>query len=132
MEKKMDFIEKYLELSAKISKERTDVLKHHLNYITRQHAINLSKEEDNKKLKKRSHDLDSKENNTLLKERIKYKPGGGPAKDRKIVNEKYKLSIEQIQEIRKQSHFFCQKNITKIDIERKEKIRNIMLPLIKN
>ena len=128
----MDFIEKYLELSAKISKERTDVLKHHLNYITRQHAINLSKEEDNKKLKKRSHDLDSKENNTLLKERIKYKPGGGPAKDRKIVNEKYKLSIEQIQEIRKQSHFFCQKNITKIDIERKEKIRNIMLPLIKN
>jgi len=132
MEKKMDFIEKYLELSAKISKERTDVLKHHLNYITRQHAINLSKEEDNKKLKKRSHDLDSKENNILLKERIKYKPGGGPAKDRKIVNEKYKLSIEQIQEIRKQSHFFCQKNITKIDIERKEKIRNIMLPLIKN
>ena len=128
----MDFIEKYLELSAKISKERTDVLKHHLNYITRQHAINLSKEEDNKKLKKRSHDLDSKENNILLKERIKYKPGGGPAKDRKIVNEKYKLSIEQIQEIRKQSHFFCQKNITKIDIERKEKIRNIMLPLIKN
>ncbi len=128
----MDFIEKYLELSAKISKERTDVLKHHLNYITRQHAINLSKEEDNKKLKKRSHDLDSKENNALLKERIKYKPGGGPAKDRKIVNEKYKLSIEQIQEIRKQSHFFCQKNITKIDIERKEKIRNIMLPLIKN
>lgn len=131
----MEFVEKYLDLSAKISKERIDVLKHHLNYVTRQHSINLKQEEslENKILSKRNQqELDSKENQTTLRDKIKYKPGGGPSKDRQIVNERYKLSIEQIQDIRKQSHYFCQKNIHKVEIERKEKIRNLLLPLIKN
>ena len=52
----MEFIEKFLALSAKMSKERVDVLKHHLNYFMRQHAINLKEEDhnDQNKPKKRS------------------------------------------------------------------------------
>ena len=133
MEKKMEFVEKYLLLSAKMSKERKDVLKHHIHYVQRQHNMNL-KEEDLLEKKKLKHYKGNQENTTEKKriERIKYKPGGGPSRDRKIVNEKYNLSLEQIQEIRKNSHYFCQKNVSKIEIEKKEKIRNLMLPLIKN
>ena len=151
MDKKMQFIEKYLELSAKISKERTDTLKHHLNYVNRQHAINLKEEEElheQKMLKRRSQHLDTNLNEASTKnvnkenqndvqqhysvEKIKYKSGGGPAKDRQIVNERYNLNLEQIQDIRKQSHLFCQRNLSKIEIERKEKLRTLMLPLLKN
>ena len=54
-----------------------------------------------------------------------------PAKDRVIVNERYDLSHEQINQIRKLSFLFCQKSILQIDIDMKEKTQKLLLPLIK-
>ena len=64
--------------------------------------------------------------------KIKYKTGGGPSKDRVIVNENYDLDLDQINHLRHYSHYFCERNLKKIDIEKKEKVQNLMLPLIKS
>ena len=77
-----------------MSQQRNDLLKHHLNYVMKQHAINIiteSKEE----LLRASHsqhekasiismnsvnnEQSSELNKRKLFQRIKYKPGGGPS-----------------------------------------------------
>ena len=137
MNKKLKFIEKYSELSARISRERQDTLRHHINYIIRQHSNNLKENEliknsnsetDNSSKKAN----DAKQDTSKLIRKIKYKAGGGPARDRVIANERYNLSLEEVEEIRKSTHLFSKMNLIQIDIERKEKTKHILLPLIKN
>jgi hypothetical protein len=75
---------------------------------------------------------DAKQDTSKLIRKIKYKAGGGPARDRVIANERYNLSLEEVEEIRKSTHLFSKMNLIQIDIERKEKTKHIILPLIKN
>lgn len=129
----MEFAEKYSNLSKKISKQRADALKHHFDYVMKQSALNTEEEINellNKNLKKYEETKDDGDKKITLK-KIKYKTGGGPSKSRVIANERYRLSYEEIEKIRKYSHFVCQKNVEKIELEFKEKSQKLMLPLIK-
>jgi len=146
MNKKRKFIQKYELLSDKMSQQRNDLLKHHLNYVMKQHAINIiteSKEE----LLRASHsqpekasiismnsvnnEQSSELNKRKLFQRIKYKPGGGPSRDRIVVDEKLHLSMKEVDAIRNYSDRYCQKHINTMKVEQHEKLQNLLLPLIK-
>jgi hypothetical protein len=120
MKLKQDFVEKFSQLSNKMSKQRTDTLRHYFDFCQKQKSTNI---EDDESL--------VRDTNRLPK-RIKYKPGGNPSKDRVIIREKIDLTLEQIHEIRKYSHMFCLRNIEKIDQDLKERTQKLMLPIIKN
>ena len=137
MERKIYFIDKYLNLKNKITKEREETLRHHLNYLMKQNEINsrhfgshliLGSIDANSK----TINLDRRKVIETTGSKIKYKTGGGPSKDRIIVNENYDLDLDQINHLRHYSHYFCERNLKKIDIEKKEKVQNLMLPLIKS
>ena len=142
MNKKLKFIEKYSELSARISRERQDTLRHHVSYIIRQHSNNLKENEliKNGSINATSGTDNANNNSRNVKpnepsktiRRIKYKTGGGPAKHRVIANERCNLSLEEVEEIRKSTHLFSKMNLIQIEIERKEKVKHLLLPLIKN
>jgi hypothetical protein len=137
MSKKLEFIEKYTQLSKRISKQRLDILKHHFEFVMKQTGatkiddnpitkaeVPVSLQEDSKVAKNN----DQRNNNRV---KIKYMPGGGPSKTRVIIDEKYKLPYQEISKLREYSHFICEKNVEKMDLELKEKTQKIMLPLIK-
>lgn len=130
MNSKIEFIEKYKELSKKISKQRRDALENHLEYVMKQSIVNNQSENLPKSETELEKALD--DSNKLLKIRkIKYKQGGGPSKTRVIANEKYKISYQEISKLREYSHYACQKNIEKIEVELKEKTQKLILPLIR-
>ena len=112
---KKEFIEKYIRMSREISQQRADTLKHYFNYTLKQSALKSYKIENDKEAN-----------------RVKFKPGGTPSRDRVIAGEKLTLTLAQINELREYSHTYCQKNIEKIDIDLKERTQKLMLPLIKN
>jgi hypothetical protein len=120
---KKEFIEKYIRMSREISQQRADTLKHYFNYTLKQSALNELEE----RLQKSYKIENDKEAN-----RVKFKPGGTPSRDRVIAGEKLTLTLAQINELREYSHTYCQKNIEKIDIDLKERTQKLMLPLIKN
>ena len=119
---KLEFVKNLVDLARTLSFQRTNAIKHYLNYASKQHALNLFINEENESIQK------AKSNTHIPK--VKFKTGGGPSRDRLIVNEKYQLTHEQINQIRKCSFYFCQKSIEKIDIDQKEKTQKLMLPLI--
>lgn len=121
---KLEFIKEFIDISNKLSKQRIFALKHYLNYTAKQNAINLSAEAE------QSSDTSRTDNQSIKK--VKFKPGGGPSKTRVIVNEKYNLTHEQINQIRKLSFLFCQKSIVQIDVDLREKTQKLLLPIIKN
>ncbi len=118
---KLSFVEGFVDLSRKLSSQRSYALKHYLNYTVKQHELNLAMNQQQ----------ESVEVNRSSRRRVKFKTGGGPAKDRVIVNEKIELTHEEINQIRKLSFLFCQKSILQVDIDMKEKTQKLMLPLIK-
>ena len=121
---KLEFMKEFVDISNKLSKQRVFALKHYLNYTAKQNAINiLADTEENLET--------SRSSNPSIK-KVKFKPGGGPSKTREIVNEKYNLTHEQINQIRKLSFLFCQKSIVQIDVDLKEKTQKLLLPIIKN
>jgi hypothetical protein len=125
--RKLEFIRNYKKLSKQISNERTDTMKHHLSYALKQHLINNYEQDNPVDFNKTNSQLPLRNNN-----RIKYKAGGGPCKDRIIVNEKLPLNLEKIEEIREYSHIFCHRKLVEIDQNKKEKVNHLILPLIKN
>lgn len=128
MKNKLNFIKKFIELSKNISQQRTNALRHHLNYAMRQHAINqLTGANEVPPPRRASH----KESQSPV-DKVKFKAGGNPSKDRVIVHERYKLSLEQINQIRQYSHFLCHKNLDKIDTDFHEKSKNLILPYLNN
>lgn len=120
---KLDFLKNFSVLSRKLSNQRTYALKHYLEYTSKQHALNVYLNDKD--------EAESTKNANLPFKKVKFKSGGDPAKDRHIVNEKYKLTHEQINQIRKLSFLFCQKSMLHIDVDMKEKKQKLMLPLIK-
>lgn len=124
MEKKVEFSIKFNSLEEKILKQKNDALNHHMNYVLKQSVSNRKVEIND--LNRNSSDLNFGKRN-----KIKYKTGGNPSKDRVIANEKCLLTYEQIEEIRNYSYLITQKNIEKIDSEFKEKSQKLLLPLIK-
>ncbi len=118
---KLNFVKSFVDLSKKLSSQRSYALKHYLNYTVKQHEMNLTMNQQQ----------EAAEANKSTKTRVKFKSGGGPARDRIIVNEKLELSHDQINQIRKLSFLFCQKSILQVDIDMKEKTQKLMLPLIK-
>lgn len=120
---KLDFIKNFIDLSKQLSYQRTYALKQYLNYTLKQHNLNLQMNQ--------SKEEEESEKSNSGQRKVKFKPGGGPAKDRIMINEKYELTHEQINQIRKLSFLFCQKSILQIDVDLKEKSQKLMLPLIK-
>ena len=121
---KMTFIEKYIKISKELSQQRADTLRHYFNYALKQSVIN---ELDDRLEENFKYMNDPAE---VIK-KVKFKPGGTPSRDRIIVNEKLNLTLAQIEEIRKYSHAYCQRNIEKINIDLKERTQKLMLPKIK-
>ena len=82
----------------------------------------------------RQHEINQREDTELDEAhtfKVKLKPGGNPSKDRVIVNERFKLTYDQVEVIRKYFHTFLQRNLEKIFIEQNEKSQKLLLPLIK-
>jgi hypothetical protein len=146
MNRKRKFIEKYELLSSKMSKQRNELLKHHLNYVMKQHAVNIINESKEELLRASQNlhekasiismnSVNNEQNSDLIKrklfQRIKYKPGGGPSRDRVIVDEKLHLSMKEVDAIRNYSDQYCQKHINIMKVEQHEKLQNLLLPLIK-
>ena len=115
---KIEFVERFSSLSNKLSAQRIDALRNHLENTLKQHEMSKIIE-------------DAEAAKAKSQKKIKFKSGFGPSKDRQIFGERFKLTFEQINEIRKYSHYFCQNNLQKIDVEQKEKTQKLMLPLIK-
>jgi hypothetical protein len=120
---KLDFLKNFQDLSRKLSQQRTFALKHYLEYTSKQHSLNIFLNDKD--------EVETAKNANLPHKKVKFKTGGGPAKDRQIVNEKYNLTHEQINQIRKLSFLFCQKSMLHIGVDLKEKTQKLMLPLIK-
>jgi len=116
---KLDYIEKFENLCDRLSIQRSEALKHYLDYTVKQYEMN---EQMN------IEEAENQENNN----KVKFKAGGNPSKNRIIVNEKIQLNFEQVEVIRKYFHKFLKKNLQKISSEQKEKNQKLLLPLIKN
>jgi hypothetical protein len=95
MSVKLDFIEKLETLCERLSLQRTEALKHYLDYSVRQHEINSSEENEI---------VDAE----IASKKVKFKPGAGPSKTRVIVNERIKLTHDEIEQVRKYFHVFLQ------------------------
>lgn len=134
MNLKIQVVEKYKQLSAKLSKQRSDAIRNHINYVMKQSVVNklaITKIDNNADKKPDEQVVDESKSKKTPKVVIKYKPGGGPSKSRTIVNERYKITYEEISKLRAYSHFACQTNVEKINQEAKEKTQKVILPLIK-
>lgn len=136
MNDKIDFVEKYKQMSARLSKQRREAMRHHVNYVMRQSVVNAKEPADDDDQK--SDETTEEESHHQMKviklrkpKRVKYKPGGSPSKTRVIVNEKYKISYEEISQVRAYSHFVSRKNVDKINEENRERAQKLLLPLIK-
>jgi hypothetical protein len=129
MQKKIRFTDKFIKLSKRRSNQRIDVLKHHLNYAAEQQKINETKNKRSDSVRSNGKTINYNQVNDL---RLKYQAGGNPIKDRKIVNEKIALTLDQLDQIREYSHFLCRKRLDKIDIEHNEKLEKLVLPYIAN
>lgn len=135
MRKKVRFRDKFTRLSKRRSHQRIDVLKHHLDYAAEQRKLNDSRGNILRSDSARSTNSVDFKNDVEKKkivEKIKYHPGGSPIKDRKIVDEKIPLTLEQLDQIREYSHYLCRKRLDKIDIEHNERIEKLVLPYISN
>lgn len=136
MDKKIEIIEKYKKMSNRLSKQRTDALKQHFEFVLKQSELNKnSKKKENENMQsKHLTDVQPNQEHYRVNKRInviKYKPGGGPSLDRVILNEQSKHTQEEVLKCREYSHFICEKNIEKINYELKEKTQKLILPLIK-
>jgi hypothetical protein len=123
---KREFSEKYKNVSKEISRQRAQTLKHYFSYTLKQSALN--------ELEDRLQDTyraAAVSNEMAAMNRVKFKPGGTPSKDRVIVKEKLTLTLAQLEENREYSHTYCRKNIEKIDVDLKERTQKLMLPVIK-
>jgi hypothetical protein len=126
MRKKVKFSEKFNKLANRRSNQRIDVLKHHLNYAAEQRKINDSTMKSSDSMRP---SFDEQTVNKIGK--IKYYKAN-PIKDRKIVDEKVPLTLDQLDQIREYSHYLCRKRLDKIDIEHNERIEKLVLPYISN
>ena len=133
MRKKVKFSEKFNKIATRRSHQRIDVLKHHLNYAAEQRKMNDSSTNMKRSDSARSDNsvnLNNKQTEKTI-EKIKYYPAN-PIKDRKIVDEKIPLTLDQLDQIREYSHYLCRKRLDKIDIEHNERIEKLVLPYISN
>lgn len=134
MLKKLRFTKKFTKLSQRRSNQRIDVLRQHLSYAAEQQIINetISRNKVKKTKSLVTFAAASLNEPVEKKEKIKYYPGGNPIRDRKQVNEKLPLTLEELDHIREYSHYLCRKRLDKIDIENNEKVEKLVLPYIAN
>ena len=134
MQKKVRFTEKFMKISKRRSDQRISVLKHHLNYAAEQRKINESMNSPKRSSSVGSTNQISQATKPIKKpvEKLKYHPGGKPIIDRKIVDEKISLTLDQMDQIREYSHYLCRKRLDKIETEHNEKLEKLVLPYIAN